>query len=171
MNWHNIEPEDIAGFEVLTRVGMPGVENEYRPYTYLAIMIDNLETLPSFAATNDVDRGDILTNVLCRTGQIQSGYGILLFGTRLEFYRFENGVETNINDNGSDEYIEGMVSIDEPWVTLAVFKTATEMLVDLKTMSLQTVDEAFRGIGQTTVKYMDDGYEAGTVQGVQARAA
>jgi hypothetical protein len=146
------------------------VENEYRPYTYLAIMIDNLETLPPFAATNDVDRGDILTDVLCRTGNIRSGYGILLFGTRLEFYRFENGAETNIDGTDSDEHVEGMVSIDEPWVTLAVFKNAAEMVVDLKTMSLQMVDEAFREMGQTTVEYMDDSHEAGTVQDVQARA-
>jgi hypothetical protein len=63
-----------------------------------------------------------------------------------------------------------MVSIDEPGSTLAVFENATEMVVDLKTMTLQTVDEAFREIGQTTVEYMDAGHEAGSVQDVQARA-
>jgi hypothetical protein len=169
-NWHNVEPEDIGGFEVLKRTTVAGTENEYRSYTYLAIMIEDLETLPSFAATNDVGRGDILTDVLCRTGKIQSGYGILLFGTRLEFYGFENGAETNIDGNDSDEYVEGMVSIDEPGSTLAVFENATEMVVDLKTMTLQTVDEAFREIGHTTVEYMDIGHEAGSVQDVQAGA-
>jgi hypothetical protein len=145
MNWHVIEPEDIAGFEVLKSTAIAGAENEYVPYTYLAIMIDDLETFSSFAATNDVHRGDILTDVLCRTQKIQSGYGILLFGTRLEFYDFSNGAETRIDDSDSDEYVEGMIKIDEPSVALAAFANGTEMAV-----------EAFRDAGKINVDYLDE---------------
>jgi hypothetical protein len=159
MNWHVIEPKDIAGLEVLKRTTIAGAENEHVPYTYLAIMIDDLETFPSFAATYDVHRGDILTDVLCRTQKIQSGYGILLFGTRLEFYGFSNGAETRIDGSDSDEYVEGMVSIDEPSVALAAFANGTEMAVDLRTMGLQLVDEAFREMGKINVEYLDEGHE------------
>jgi hypothetical protein len=42
--WHMIEAEDIAGFEVLKKI--PSIDgsaaDEYRQYTYLAIMIDDL---------------------------------------------------------------------------------------------------------------------------------
>jgi hypothetical protein len=156
MTWHDIEPEDITGFEVLKRTAVAGAKSEFRPYTYFAIMIDDLEMFSSFATTNDVHRGDILTDVLCRTGQIQSGYGILLFGTRLEFYSFDNGAETRIEGDDSDDYVEGMVSIDEPGVRLTQFATSTDMVVDLRETGLQLVDSAFKVMRDISVEYLKD---------------
>jgi hypothetical protein len=158
MTWHFIKPEDIAGFEILKKFTSSGAgEDAYAPHTYLAIMIDDLEMSPSFAATNDVHRGDILTDVLCRTGEIRYGHGILLFGTRLEFYDFDNGDETMIDDSGAEEYVEGTVSIDEPRVSMAEY-------TDLRTMDLQMVDVAFRNMADKNVQYLDEGAD------VEARA-
>jgi hypothetical protein len=156
--WHLIQPEDIAGFEVLKKSAVADAgEDGHRPYTYLAIMIDGLDTLPSFAATNHVHPSDILTDVLCRSQKIRFGYGILLFGTRLEFYNFDNGEETKINNTDSEEYVEGTVSIDEPSVALAASVNEKDMVVDLKTMGLQMIDEAFKEIGKRNVVYLDEG--------------
>jgi hypothetical protein len=163
MTWHFVEPENIAGFEVLKKSTSPGAgEDVYQPYTYLAIMIDDLQTFPSFAATNDVHRGDILTDVLCRSGKIRFGHGILLFGTHLEFYDFDNGKETTIDSSDSEEDVEGAVNIDEPRVSLAE-------VVDLRTMDLQMVDRAFREMAEKNVQYLDEGAGAADVQDVVAR--
>jgi hypothetical protein len=93
VEWHFIEPGDITGFEILKKTTVLDGDikkEEYLPYTYLAIMIDNLQNFP-FADINDIHRGDILTDVLCYGQIIRAGHGILLFGTRLDFYDFDNG--------------------------------------------------------------------------------
>jgi hypothetical protein len=67
VEWHFIEPGDITGFEILKKTTVLDGDikkEEYLPYTYLAIMIDNLQNFP-FADINDIHRGDILTDVLC----------------------------------------------------------------------------------------------------------
>jgi hypothetical protein len=164
MTWHYIEPENIAGFEVLKKSTAPGaVEDVYHPYTYLAIMIDDLQTFLSFAASDDVHRGDILTDLLCRSGKIRFGHGILLFGTRLEFYDFDNGEETTIDSSDSEKDVEGAVNIDEPRVSLAGF-------TDLTTMDLNMLDGAFRNMAEKNVQYLHEGADAASGQDVEVRA-
>jgi hypothetical protein len=145
--WHFIDAENIAGFQVLRKVG-----EELRPHTYLAIIVDDLTTLPFWASTNDVHRGDVLADMLCRTGQIRAGYGMLLFGTRLEVYAFDNGEPTQIDKEESEKYVEGLVHMEEPSVTLCKGVGGKELVVDLGTAGV--LEEAFRDITGKEIEYI-----------------
>ncbi|KAH4058161.1 hypothetical protein HBI56_021650 [Parastagonospora nodorum] len=149
--WHMIKTEDIAGFEVLKKIpSADGSADEYRPYTYLAIMIDNLQTFPQFAGTNDVHRGDVLTDVLCRSQHILEGHGILLFGTRLEFYDFCNGA-------GFDpDAVEAGFGVEEPSVMLGEGANLMDLAVDLRATGLQTVDLMFKEATARKVICLDE---------------
>lgn len=152
VTWHMIEAEDIAGFEVLKKI--PTVDrsakDEYRPYTYLAIMIDDLQAFPQFAGTNDVHRGDVLADVVCRSRHILEGQGILLFGTRLEFYEFYNGASFD-----SDAADAGR-NVEEPSVTLGEAANHMDMAVDLRLTVLQAADGMFKEVTARKVIYLDD---------------
>ena len=152
VTWHMIEAEDIAGFEVLKKI--PSVsgsaEDDYRPYIHLAIMIDDLQTFPQLAGTNDVQRGDILTDVLCRSQHILEGHGILLFGTRLEFYEFYNGAAFD------SDAVDAGRGVEEPSVTLGEGANHMDMAVDLRVAGLQAVHGMFKEVTARKVIYLDD---------------
>jgi hypothetical protein len=63
-----------------------------------------------------------------------------------------------------------MVSIDEPSVALASFANGTEMVLDLRTMGLQLVDEVFREMGKINVEYLNEGHEVEDGQDAEAQA-
>tara|TARA_R110002003_G_scaffold141_8_gene12933 strand:- start:1922 stop:3124 length:1203 start_codon:yes stop_codon:yes gene_type:complete len=162
--WHMIEPENIAGFDVLKRNApvddSSDEEAEYRIHTCMAIVIDDMHSFPLFAATNDVHRGDILTDALCRGQQIQSGHAILLFGSRLELYDFENGQETkfgHIEDGEDSDEME--VHTKEPAVSLSKDATGNELAVDLRASDLHTIDYMFRTVAAREVVYIESGQE------------
>jgi hypothetical protein len=162
VRWHMIEPEDIAGFEVMKKVTAAegeDKEDEYLPYTYLAIIIDDLRTFPSLAENNDVHRGDILTDVLCRSQHIRVGHGILLFGTRLEMYHFDNGAATSPDTHNA-------IGVEEPYVALCKDADDRDLAVNLRTTGLHTVDRLFMEIAANGVEYLDVGADAGGQEGV-----
>jgi hypothetical protein len=156
-DWHMaIQAEDVAGFVVMTQCktsadGIGLVEGNYRPLTYLAIMIDDLTTLDQIADTNDVHRGDVLADVLCRDAQIQTGYGILVYGTRIEFFDFDNGKEVvvnRINDETNDN-----IKAEEPLVTMCEVEDEGDLAMDMRTTDWEVVDRAFRHIAAQKVVY------------------
>lgn len=97
VKWHQIEPEDIACLEVLIKhtTTIDGAKMTYHlTHTCLAIILAPPNLLPQLAETNNVQRGDILTEVFCRSQQIRHGHGMFLFGNWLELYDFDKGAET-----------------------------------------------------------------------------
>jgi hypothetical protein len=151
IRWHSIDPKDIIGFQVLQKSGA-----EYRPYTYLGIMIDDLQTLPNFAENNDVHRGDILVDIFSMSAKIQLGYGILLFGTRLEFYDFDNGEKTRFGEDGKT------ITVEEPTVRLCKNANNEELVIDLRSTGVQMVGSVLRQIVKKDVKFLDEGCSDGS---------
>jgi hypothetical protein len=148
--WHYIEAQDTCEFQVCKKVG-----KALKPHTYFAIIIDDLTTLTVWAMTNDVHRGDILADALGRTGVIRAGYGVLLFGTRVEVYAFDNGELTEIDgEESSEEDVEGIVHVEEPSVALC--KRAADgqgLVVDLRTVRIQMPEGVFREVVGKEVEY------------------
>lgn len=93
--WHCIPCECIAGFVVYKTYTVPtpdGPEAEKLfPHTYLAIMIDDLQTMQLWDSYNShAPRADVMAYSLGVHGKIDKGYGILIIGPRIEFYRYDN---------------------------------------------------------------------------------
>ncbi|KAF1833162.1 hypothetical protein BDW02DRAFT_501328 [Decorospora gaudefroyi] len=157
LRWDQVQPEDIAAFAVVRRSEMVDqytgeVTYKWRPHTYLAIMIDNFDSLPRFSAANVTHRSDILSEALCRQGSIQEGYGMLLYGPRLEFYGFEAG-ERWVYPEGEVGDVEEEETRDiEPRIQVLKMG-AQEMEMDLRARGLQAVDGAFRYVASRKVVY------------------
>jgi hypothetical protein len=90
--YHLIPRHCICGFGVHKLVD-GGIENgqpsqKLQPHTFLAIMIDDLRTMPWWLPVSQSAncRGDILALSLGQ--QIREGYGIVIIGTCVEFYQF-----------------------------------------------------------------------------------
>ncbi|KAF1844719.1 uncharacterized protein K460DRAFT_354606 [Cucurbitaria berberidis CBS 394.84] len=170
LQWVRIEPEDIAGFVVLRKVKNTDKEtgigkDEYRPHTYLAIMIDNFDELPRFSTANTTHRSDVLADALCMGSKIRDGYGILLYGARIEFYRYEPGTDWTYyesdDDTASRTLADGTFDDDvqdiEPAMLPVSDEDGTEVLaMDMRTTSLPAVDEGFKRIATMKVTYVDD---------------
>ncbi|KAH7089908.1 hypothetical protein FB567DRAFT_314619 [Paraphoma chrysanthemicola] len=164
VRWYKIEPEEIAGFEVLKKIERAvddgHTDMEYRMHTYMAIILDHSQTFPLFAATNDVHCGDILADALCRSQQIQSGHAMLLFGSRLEFYDFENGRETEIRcAEDGESFQEAEVNADDPTATICTDAIGNELAVDLRMSDIEVVDHMFKSVAARGVVYIDSRQE------------
>ncbi|KAH7073528.1 hypothetical protein BKA63DRAFT_35188 [Paraphoma chrysanthemicola] len=164
VRWYKIEPEEIAGFEVLKKIERADDDGdtdvEYRMHTYMVIILDYSQTFPLFAATNDVHRGDILADALCRSQQIQSGHAMLLFGSRLEFYHFENGGETEIRyAEDGDDFHEAEVNADDPTASIFTDAIGDELAVDLRTDDMGIVDPMFKSVMAQEVVYINSRQE------------
>jgi hypothetical protein len=173
--WHTIEPEDIEGLVVLKKVnsngnGMTTVEAEYRPHTYLAIIVDDLTKVDLFADTNEMHRGDILADVLSRNAKIQSGYGILMFGTRIEFYDFDNGMETKVEDGifideATGEEVDYKVTSEEPFLAMTEHPDGEgDLVVDMRDTRMDVVGQAFKHMAAQNVVYIEDVTGGGELQ-------
>jgi hypothetical protein len=157
-DWHQIKPENISGFEVfkkhtITRDGIDSVET--RLHTCLAIVVAPHDLLPRIATNNDVNRGDLLTDVLCGSQQIRRGHGMLLFGTYLEFYDFDNGEETQVVEDDEEADSEGMISHEEPFVRLCQAEDGQRLSLDLRQVGLGTVDEVCRMVVRKEVERIE----------------
>jgi hypothetical protein len=99
LQWDYIQPEDIASFVVLRKLEVLNEETgmweeSWKPRTYLSILIDDFGTdPPALSKENTTQRSDVLIDALCRGGDVKEGYGMLLYGPRLEFYEFVAGEE------------------------------------------------------------------------------
>ena len=155
LQWDHIAPEDIAAFVVMrktiaTNTETGAVTHEQHPYTYLAIMIDNFEEVPRLSTSNTMHRSDVLTDALCRGGNIQNGHGTLLYGPRLEFYAFDRGNDWVYLDD-EEESEQGTQDIEPKMELLSSGGQALEM--DLRTTGLDMVDVAFRDVAVREVVY------------------
>lgn len=144
VQWHFIEPKDISCFEVLkqhttTRNGPE--ETELRLHTSLAIVLAAPDLPSRIADTNDVHRADILADALSRSRDVQRGHGMLLFGPWLELYDFNNGKETQVAGDDEEEFYEGMVSCEDPIVSLCRAPDGQGLALDMRTVGLETVEE------------------------------
>jgi len=161
VTWHQIEPEDICGYEVFKKhtTMHDGVEKtEYPLHTCMAVVLAPPTLLPQIAETNDVHRGDILTDVLSRSRQIRRGYGILLFGTWLELYDFDNGAESKfVPDPAAEEYYDGKVTYEEPRITMYQSADQQRLAIDLRAVGLSTVDEMCRMVVRNDVLRLEEG--------------
>jgi hypothetical protein len=119
-------------------------------------MIDDLQTLPYFADNNDVHRGDILVDILSMSAKIHLGYGTLLFGTRLEFYDFDNGEKTRFDED------EETITVEEPTVRLCKNANNEELVIDLRSTGVQMVGSVLRQIVKKDVKFIDEGCSDGS---------
>lgn len=140
VQWHFVEPEEIAGFEVLKQHN--GVEGmELRLHTYLAIVLAPPDLISRLASTNDIHRADVLADALSRSHDVQVGHGMLLFGPWLKLYDFDNGRETQVAGTEEDEYYEGMVSCEDPMVSLCRAPNGQGLAIDLREVGMGVVDE------------------------------
>ncbi|KAH8716947.1 hypothetical protein GQ44DRAFT_395381 [Phaeosphaeriaceae sp. PMI808] len=161
---HSIDAENIAAFEVLRRctpntppdalffqnyTGTSAtLKGTYRLHTIVAIVLDESNHFGQSTGKDNVHRGDLLTDALCHSGQIQSGYGILLNGSQLEVYDFENGAPTRIE--GPETIVE------EPYVTLSKGTDGKDMVVDARE-GLKAVDRVMKLVVGKVVKSLDLG--------------
>jgi hypothetical protein len=156
LQWDYISPQDIAVFAVTCETEIRNektgvVTCEQHPHTYFTIMIDNFDEVPRFSTENTVHRSDILTDALCRGGKVQNGYGMLLYGPRLEFYTFDRGNEWyySVSDEENGQEPQDI----EP--NMEVLQSGSQdMQFDLRTMGLDTVGAAFRDVAVREVVYM-----------------
>lgn len=164
--WDWIGPEDIAGFVVLRKIKTISpktnvIQYEYRAHTYLAIMMDSFEELPRFSKENTTHRSDVLADALCRQARLQEGYGILLYGPRLEFYNYNAGARWVHYESDDDETDENTASEEEAQDIEPILKSllspeGEEMAVDMRSSNLQKVNVAFQRVAAMNVKYVCD---------------
>ena len=165
LDWDWIRPEDIAAFIVMRNVKLVDqntgtVTDEKRPYTYLAIIIDDLESLPRHLSLNTMHRSDVLADALCRTARLDEGYGILLYGPRLELYAYNAGAKwIYYKDSESDDMNHTSEDVEqdiEPKLKLLVGAGGKEDLVlDMRSAELSAVDEAMRQLHRRNVRWVD----------------
>lgn len=96
--FHRIEPKHITGYVVLSEVQYPDGSMEWAQHTYLAIMMDDLDTfehwVPEHFTSSKMEfvsmpRVDIMNDALGVQAGILEGYAILMLGPRIEFYNYQ----------------------------------------------------------------------------------
>ncbi|KAL5114213.1 hypothetical protein ACEQ8H_007915 [Pleosporales sp. CAS-2024a] len=142
LNWHTIEPENIAGFEVMKEVTLQDGSVTLLPHTYLAIMIDDLRSFPFIAETNDVHGGHILTDfLLSQPAHLH------------RLYDFDNGASIDPDETS-------FTGVDEPKATRCRNMNGNEMVVDMRTASLDMIDWMFTHVVARDVVYLSDKADA-----------
>ncbi|KAH7393005.1 hypothetical protein BKA66DRAFT_439124 [Pyrenochaeta sp. MPI-SDFR-AT-0127] len=175
LHWDWIGPEDIAGFVVARKVRTIDprtkfMKDEYRVHTYLAVMIDSFEEPPRFSTANTTHRSDVLADALCRQAKLRKGYGILLYGPRIEFYDYNSGADwvhyesddettyTILEKAGNHEEAQDIEPVLYSMTTAGGTK---DIAVDMRTSTLQAMDAAFRSVAAMSVTYVSDTIGAG----------
>ncbi|KAL1601538.1 hypothetical protein SLS60_006453 [Paraconiothyrium brasiliense] len=96
--FHRILPEHIAGYVVMSEVQYEDGSTGWAQHTYLAIMMDDLDTFEHWVPEKlmrpednfvSLPRADILNDSMGRQADIAQGYAILLLGPRIEFYNYQ----------------------------------------------------------------------------------
>ncbi|KAL1795792.1 hypothetical protein ACET3X_006016 [Alternaria dauci] len=157
LQWDYISPEDIAAFMVMCKTEVRDENTgmmtyEQHPHTYLIIMIDDFDQVPRLSKENTVHRSDILTDALCRRGKVRNGHGMLLYGPRLECYTFDRGNEWVYPDSDNEEGEQEPQDIEPNMEVLQ--SGGQDIDFDMRTMSLEIIDAAFRDIAVRQVAYM-----------------
>jgi hypothetical protein len=170
LQWDYIKSEDIASFVVLCKLEVLNEETglweeSWKPHTYLSILINDFGTdLPALSTENTTQRSDVLVDALCRGGDVKQGYGMLLYGPRLEFYHFDAGEEwvwyEDQEEDGSD-----METKDVEPRCEGLEMDGRGMQMDLRSVDLYTVDGAFGAVARVEVRYRDEGVDGVKVEG------
>lgn len=96
--FHRILSEHITGYVVLNEVQYPDGSKGWAQHTYLAIMMDDLDTFQHWVpeelmspAENYISmpRADILNDAMGVQAGISHGYAIIMLGPRIEFYNYK----------------------------------------------------------------------------------
>ncbi|KAJ4348023.1 uncharacterized protein N0V89_009395 [Didymosphaeria variabile] len=96
--FHRILPEHIAGYVVLSEVQFEDGSTGWAQHTYLAIMMDDLDTFEHWVPEKlmrpeknfvSMPRADVLSDSMGRQAEISHGYAILMLGPRFEFYNYQ----------------------------------------------------------------------------------
>jgi hypothetical protein len=153
LQWDWIKPEDIASFVVCRKLEVFDEETkvwqwDWKPHTYLSVLIDDFgSSPPALSRENTTHRSDVLADALCR--KIQEGYGILLYGPRLEFYHFDAGEEWVCYEE------EGEAQDREPRCELLDIG-GRGMEMDLRDVGLYGLDGAFSTVARREVVYREE---------------
>jgi hypothetical protein len=75
-----------------TQTAEDGTHSEQSfPHTYLTVLVDDLATIAQWQPDNTTNnRGDIMAYSMGVRAKIQTGYGIVIIGPRIEFYKYDN---------------------------------------------------------------------------------
>lgn len=96
--FHRIFAEHITGYVVLHKVQLEDGSMGRAQHTYLAIMMDDLDTYQHWVPEKfmrpdknfiSIPRADILSDAMGRQADIAKGYAIIMLGPRLEFYEYQ----------------------------------------------------------------------------------
>jgi hypothetical protein len=155
VDWQHIKPGDIASFFVLRKLQVLNEESgvwewEWRPHTYLSILIGDFDD-KRLSTENTTHRSDILTEALCHGGRVKEGYGMLVYGPRLEFYDFDAGMEW-VWSGDDDE--EGEAQDVEPKCEVLECG-GKEMEMDMRDRDLYALDGAFNSVAGREIVYRD----------------
>lgn len=106
------------------------------PHTYLTVLVDDLTTInqwrPDNGASGTNTRGDIMAYSMGVRAKIQTGYGIVILGPRIEFYRYDN------DDNKPMQRLQ-----KDNWA------------FDMRTESPAMVSQTFEFVASKTVLYQN----------------
>ncbi|RMZ67078.1 hypothetical protein GMOD_00000954 [Pyrenophora seminiperda CCB06] len=176
LKYDAIAPEDIAAFVVLRKKEEEEEEEEegevlvekgdgaistctLQPYTYAYILLPQWDTtstttLPRYSSSNKLHRSDVLLDALYTGGNIRHGYGFLLFGPLIEFYKLHAGEEWEfreiINGDSEDEEVQDV----EMEMELMAYE-GREGSLDMRSNGLGDVDGVFRRVGEWEVGYRE----------------
>jgi hypothetical protein len=157
LQWDWIKPENITSFVVVRNLMVIDKETGvwgwgWKPHTYMSILVDDFGAEPpKLSRENITCRSDVLADALCRRGKIQEGYGILLYGPRLEFYDFDAGAEWVWHQDEED----GETQDVEPRCEVLEIGGAG-MQMDLRDVDLYGLNGAFSTVARREVVYREN---------------
>ena len=172
-NFHRIAPEHITGYVVLSEVEYPDGSKGWVQHTYLAIMMDDLDTFQHWvpethASSSNVfvsmPRADILNDAMSVQAEILDGYAIIMLGPRIEFYKYYGKPEWEEKDwgyyMGSDWDDSSQSSrADASLETSCFSRLGNVWAVDVRSgpsaQTFDAVDDLFRNVASRDVHYRE----------------
>lgn len=90
--FRHIPPEQITGFMVSKFYDLQDGAEQSFPHTYLTILIDDIADLDNWQLSTMAQntRGDIMSYSMGVQAKIDQGYGIVIIGPLIEFYKYDN---------------------------------------------------------------------------------
>ncbi|KAF2443681.1 hypothetical protein P171DRAFT_42444 [Karstenula rhodostoma CBS 690.94] len=177
--FHQILPEHIAGYVVLSEVQYADGSTHWAQHTYLAIMMDDLDTFQHWVPEKlmrtteefvSMPRADILNDAMGRQAGVSSGYAILMLGPRFEFYNYqanpaweEKSWEHNLGPDPEEADYDPDSAAEEGTSSFSHLGggdvDSTAWVVDIRskrsTESLAAVDTLFKSVVGRDVEYRD----------------
>lgn len=167
--FHRIDPEHITGYVVLNEVQYPDGSTGWAQHTYLAIMMDDLDTfqhwVPETQASSSKDfvslpRADILNDAMGAQAGISKGYAMIMLGPRIEFYNYNGKPEWEEKDweyyTGPDPDVSnGDTALETSCFSPLDGTWAVDVRSFPPTQVFDAVDDLFRNVVERDVHYRD----------------